>query len=375
MNQTVNSIDVKEEDVDLDIVTCLFPVPFNLPGDLMQGVNLLHEGSGLQEGVNRLHEGIDLASSHAFIPLSVGTRTLDSSEIPIIPVETYVADPTSIVHRENQTRNNTLTEIEGVLKTWQRILVLQLLLTSEGEPEELGNDNSALTTCSVKEEGEVDQTCSSSSNASQSSVSQRSERSIKEFQDPSVSTTLGNDIAVPTTDFEWAALREVLSRKVLVDEGSRQVVEIKQATIWRFLWWSGTISVHVLVDQNREDYSVDYSTVFIFWQLMFVDNKLAAGMGEWDCITDLLHVLKCFPICNKEGEDLSASIGLLSDCEKVVPSKVVVDKDDETLVLVFDEALGVGDGVLEIKFSGVINEHMQGFYKGCNLYFKNALIF
>ncbi|GJV04277.1 integrase, catalytic region, zinc finger, CCHC-type containing protein [Tanacetum coccineum] len=51
----------------------------------------------------------------------------------------------------------------------------------------------------------------------------------------------------------------------------------------------------------------------------------------------------------KMGEDLAASICGLSDCEKVVPSEVVVDKDDETLVLVFDEALGVGDGVLEIK--------------------------
>ncbi|GKF38246.1 hypothetical protein Tco_0118307, partial [Tanacetum coccineum] len=92
--------------------------------------------------------------------------------------------------------------------------------TSE-EPEELGNDNSALAACSVKEgtsidhcvettdvteaqldaisEGEVDQTCSSSFNASQSRVSQRSERSIEEFQDPSVSTALGNDIAVPAT--------------------------------------------------------------------------------------------------------------------------------------------------------------------------------
>nr|GEX34298.1 aminopeptidase M1-like isoform X1 [Tanacetum cinerariifolium] len=49
---------------------------------------------------------------------------------------------------------------------------------------------------------------------------------------------------------------------------------------------------------------------------------------------------------------------------KVVPSEVVVDKDDETLVLVFDEALHVGDGMLEIKFSGVINEHMKGFYQG-----------
>ncbi|GKD84747.1 aminopeptidase M1-like protein isoform X1 [Tanacetum coccineum] len=76
-----------------------------------------------------------------------------------------------------------------------------------------------------------------------------------------------------------------------------------------------------------------------------------------------------------EGEDLAASIGLLSDYDKVVPRKVVVDKDDETLVLVFDEALGVGVGVSEIKFSGVLNEHMKGFYKGCNLYFNNVLIF
>ncbi|GJR01754.1 type 1 diaclyglycerol acyltransferase [Tanacetum coccineum] len=186
------------------------------------------------------------ASSHAFHPSSVGTSTLDSSEIPIIPVETYVADPASVVHRENQTKNNTITEIEGVpaqfpkvedvgedtsalmtcihekVKDMAKDTSASTTLTSEEEPEELGNNNSALTTCSVKEgtsidpcvettyvteaqldaisEGEVDQTCSSSSNASQSSVSQRSERSIEEFQDPSVSTALGNDIAVPATD-------------------------------------------------------------------------------------------------------------------------------------------------------------------------------
>lgn len=56
--------------------------------------------------------------------------------------------------------------------------------------------------------------------------------------------------------------QEVISRKVLVDEGHRQVVELEQAAIWRFLWWSGTISVHVLVDQNREDHSV--RTYFLF---------------------------------------------------------------------------------------------------------------
>ncbi|KAK4380534.1 hypothetical protein RND71_002396 [Anisodus tanguticus] len=53
-------------------------------------------------------------------------------------------------------------------------------------------------------------------------------------------------------------IKEVLSRKVLVDEGSRQVVELEQAAIWRFLWWSGTISVHVLVDQNRKDYTMKF---------------------------------------------------------------------------------------------------------------------
>lgn len=50
--------------------------------------------------------------------------------------------------------------------------------------------------------------------------------------------------------------QEVLSRKVLVDEGVRQVVELEQSALWRFLWWSGTISVHVLVDQNRADRTV-----------------------------------------------------------------------------------------------------------------------
>nr|GEX25182.1 hypothetical protein [Tanacetum cinerariifolium] len=38
--------------------------------------------------------------------------------------------------------------------------------------------------------------------------------------------------------------------------------------------------------------------------------------------------------------------------KKVVPSKVVVEKDDEMLMLVFDEALGVGDGVAHPWRSG-----------------------
>nr|GEW08613.1 hypothetical protein [Tanacetum cinerariifolium] len=64
-----------------------------------------------------------------------------------------------------------------------------------------------------------------------------------------------------------------------------------------------------------------------------------------------------------ECEDLVASIGLLSDCEKVVPSEVVVDKDDEMLMLVFDEALGVGDDELKefdmISDDYEINWHLR----------------
>nr|GEY16438.1 hypothetical protein [Tanacetum cinerariifolium] len=60
-----------------------------------------------------------------------------------------------------------------------------------------------------------------------------------------------------------------------------------------------------------------------------------------------------------EGEDLAASIGLLSDCEKLVPSKVVVDKDDETLVLVFDEALGVEMTLLRRSEEALLMEKIR----------------
>ncbi|KAH1198183.1 hypothetical protein AAZX31_18G128500 [Glycine max] len=52
--------------------------------------------------------------------------------------------------------------------------------------------------------------------------------------------------------------KEVVSRKVLVDQGHRQVVDLDQAAIWKFLWWSGTISINVLVDQNRKDHSMKF---------------------------------------------------------------------------------------------------------------------
>lgn len=67
-----------------------------------------------------------------------------------------------------------------------------------------------------------------------------------------------NIVTDPDNKRVFKNVQEVISRRVLVDEGHRQVVEVEQSAIWRFLWWSGTISVHVCVDQNRKDHTVKF---------------------------------------------------------------------------------------------------------------------
>ncbi|KAL3511647.1 hypothetical protein ACH5RR_024364 [Cinchona calisaya] len=52
-----------------------------------------------------------------------------------------------------------------------------------------------------------------------------------------------------------------------------------------------------------------------------------------------------------------------SDKHKHIPSDIVVDKGDEILVLGFDEYLSTGNGILEINFSGTLNEQLQGLYR------------
>jgi len=70
-----------------------------------------------------------------------------------------------------------------------------------------------------------------------------------------------NIVTDPDNKRVFKNIQEVVSRRVLVDEGFRQVVELEQAALWRFLWWSGTISVHVLVDQNRKDRTMKFKQV------------------------------------------------------------------------------------------------------------------
>jgi hypothetical protein len=68
----------------------------------------------------------------------------------------------------------------------------------------------------------------------------------------------------------------VVSRRVLLDEGHRQVVDVEQAAIWKFLWWSGTISVHVSVDQNRQDHSVRIN-IFLSTVLLLPNRSSPSG--------------------------------------------------------------------------------------------------
>lgn len=70
-----------------------------------------------------------------------------------------------------------------------------------------------------------------------------------------------NIVTDPDNKRVFKNIKEVISRKVLLDDGSRQVVELEQAAIWKFLWWTGTLAVHVLVDQNRDDHSMKFKQV------------------------------------------------------------------------------------------------------------------
>ncbi|XP_057949043.1 uncharacterized protein LOC131144422 isoform X1 [Malania oleifera] len=110
-----------------------------------------------------------------------------------------------------------------------------------------------------------------------------------------------NIVTDPDSKRVFKNIKEVISRKVLVDEGLRQVVEVEQAAVWRFLWWSGTISVHVLVDQNREDYSMKFKQVKTGFMKEF--------QGLWRVEPVLVDEKFCFPFKPKTLADYYACTG------------------------------------------------------------------
>lgn len=125
-----------------------------------------------------------------------------------------------------------------------------------------------------------------------------------------------NIVTDPDNRRVFKNIQAVLSRKVLLDEGSRQIVELEQAALWRFLWWSGTISVHVLVDQNREDYSMKFKQVKPGFMKRFE--------GSWRVEPILLDEKLCHPIKPKTlSEYMSRTDGKGRIASKVTLQQLV----------------------------------------------------
>ncbi|BBN17142.1 hypothetical protein MPTK1_7g12310 [Marchantia polymorpha subsp. ruderalis] len=53
-------------------------------------------------------------------------------------------------------------------------------------------------------------------------------------------------------------VKEVTYRKVLEDDGNRQLVEVEQLGRWKFLVFSGTFACRVFVEQNRKEHTMHY---------------------------------------------------------------------------------------------------------------------
>lgn len=49
--------------------------------------------------------------------------------------------------------------------------------------------------------------------------------------------------------------------------------------------------------------------------------------------------------------------------KELTPKEVKEQPDDETITLIFDEPLTVGEANIEIEFSGELNDKMKGFYR------------
>jgi hypothetical protein len=67
-------------------------------------------------------------------------------------------------------------------------------------------------------------------------------------------------VGVLTDEFAFwhskSCFQEVTYRKVLQDDGNKQIVEVEQVAGWRFLVFSGSFSSRVIVEQNREQHTV-----------------------------------------------------------------------------------------------------------------------
>ncbi|XP_024010232.1 uncharacterized protein LOC18014677 [Eutrema salsugineum] len=48
------------------------------------------------------------------------------------------------------------------------------------------------------------------------------------------------------------------STKVLKKDGPRQITKVGKALRWKLLWWSGTIPIHLIIDENHQNLTAKY---------------------------------------------------------------------------------------------------------------------
>ncbi|KAH7364995.1 hypothetical protein KP509_18G002800 [Ceratopteris richardii] len=70
-----------------------------------------------------------------------------------------------------------------------------------------------------------------------------------------------NIITDPNNRRVFKNIKEVAYRKVLQDDGNKQLVEVEQIGRWQFLFLSGTFSCRVLVEQDRRAHSMVFDLV------------------------------------------------------------------------------------------------------------------
>lgn len=70
-----------------------------------------------------------------------------------------------------------------------------------------------------------------------------------------------NIVTDPNNRRVFKNIKEVAYRKVLQDDGNKQIVEVDQIGRWRFLMMEGTFSCRVLVEQDRKEHSMIFDLV------------------------------------------------------------------------------------------------------------------
>ncbi|MCO5553001.1 hypothetical protein L7F22_006521 [Adiantum nelumboides] len=81
------------------------------------------------------------------------------------------------------------------------------------------------------------------------------------FSVPLPADDVYNIITDPNNRRVFKNIKEVTYRKVLQDDGNKQLVEIEQLGRWRFLMISGTFACRVLVEQDRKQHTMIFDLV------------------------------------------------------------------------------------------------------------------